>query len=709
MRSNNLKVKQRDLKDCGPACIASIAAHYNTYVPVAKIRDIAGTDKKGTSALGLIKAFESIGMMARGFRCKESYLDHIPVPTVAHFVLKNNVQHYVVVYNVSKNRVKIMDPASGSYRYLSREEFLSTWSGVLIITAPGKDYQPHGQKISNEKRFWYLLKPHKKIIIQAIFGALLYTLLGFSTSVYIQKLTDYMVVFKLKQALHVAGIIMIFIILFQIVLSVIKNAMILKTGQLIDARLIIGYYRHLLKLPQRFFDSMRVGEIISRINDAGKIRQFLSDSFINIILNAMIILFSVIILFVMHRELALIVVFIIPAYASIYYITNRLNKKQERKIMERSALLESQLVESLQNIRTVKQLNLENEMADKTEWRFIDLLNAGYRSGMNAIFSSSGSEFINKSFTLLLLWSGALLILRDELTLGQLISFYTILGYMSGPASRLIGVNRIYQNANIAADRLFEIMELNDKNSNGTMEVNDLNACDIQFREVDFAYGTRGALFKNLNLLIKEGNCTVIRGESGSGKSTIAHLITGLYRIDSGSLTIGNIPVRDIQSASLFRSIAVVPQHTDIFSGSLVSNIAAGAGNPDYNKAMELCQRLGMHDLIDSLPFGLHTLIGERGFTLSGGERQRISIARALYRDPSIIILDEATSSLDAESESRVMKIMKEEKKRGKTVLIISHKNTFLEEADMIITINKGKVEELADHTGCLKSTSERG
>jgi ATP-binding cassette, subfamily C, bacteriocin exporter len=693
-RNRQIKIRQRDVTDCGPACIASVAAWHQSFIPVARIRQIAGTDQKGTSALGLVRAFEAIGMTAKGVRCKADYLHQIPFPAIAHMVLSNKLHHYLVIYGVSEKKVKIMDPATGRIENRKRKEFEQQWSGILIISAPGGTFQPAGKEITNRKRFLYLMKPHRRIFVQAIIGAMLYTLLGFSTSVYIQKLTDYIIVFQLKQALHIAGIIMLLLIVFQLVLSAVKNTMILRTGQLIDARLILGYYKHLLRLPQQFFDSMRVGEIISRINDAAKIRQFLSDTFINIVLNVMILIFSCIILFLFHWKLALLVTMILPAYGVIYAITNRINRKQERIIMEKSAELESQLVESINNIRTVKQLNLEQVMSEKMEWRFIDLLKAGYKSGTNAIFSGTSSDFVSKIFTLFLLWTGAVLIFRNELTIGQMLSFYTILGYMSGPASGLIGINRIYQNAIIAADRLFEVMELESPDNSGKIETESLAEKEITFRNVCFSYGSRGDLFKNLHLTIEPGKITVIVGESGSGKSSLAQLITGLYEINKGSISIGNHMLSQYSHESLSKCIAVVPQQTELFSGSILENIAPGEIHPDLETIMEICSKVGLNGLLTNLPRGINTQVGENGFSLSGGERQKISLARALYRSPSIIILDEATSSLDTESEERVMRLITEERDQGKTIVVITHRLSALSYADKVLIMDKGKVME---------------
>jgi len=690
-KSAAVKVKQRDITDCGPASVVSVAAYHGTHVSVAQVRQEAGTDKKGTTAFGLVKALESAGLTGKGIRCSESHLSGVPMPAIAHMVLENGLHHFVVLQAVSARHVRLMDPARGKILRMRKRDFAARWTGILIIAAPGRDYQPAGERVTNRSRFLYLMRPHRGIMVQAVIGALVYTLLGFSTSIYIQKLTDYIIAFNLKRALFVAGIVMLVLILFQVVLKMIKNVMVLRVGQLIDARLIMGYYRHLLRLPQRFFDSMRIGEIVSRINDAGKIRQFLSDTSITTILNILILVLSVILMFFFHRGLALLVALILPSYALIYGITNMLNRRQERRLMEKGAELESQLVESLQNIRTVKQLNLDRKMSSAFECRFIDLMQSGYRSGLNSIFSSTSTEFISRVFTLLLLWSASILIFRGELTLGQMLSFYTLLGYMSGPAAGLVGINKVYQNAMIAADRLFEIMDL-DTGEAGHIEAEDFTGMDIRFSDVEFSYGGRGMLFNELNLLIPAGSITLLAGESGSGKSTIASLIMGLYQPDSGLIKIGPHRIGHYRTDVLSRQIGIVPQHTDLFAGSLLENIALGDQHPDTEKVTAICIRLGLANLIDRLPGGLNAQVGEKGQLLSGGERQRISIARTIYRDPSILIFDEPTSSLDHRARQLIIGLIGEERDRGRTILLITHNVHEFDCADQVFRLEDGKI-----------------
>ncbi|MDR3287452.1 MAG: peptidase C39, partial [Prevotellaceae bacterium] len=426
----DIKIKQRDITDCGAACLASVAEHYKLKLPVSRVRQIAGTDKRGTNALGMVTAAEQLGFESKGVKGRAESLSKIPLPAIAH-LMRNNLQHYVVIYAVHKNNLTYMDPADGNLHKETIEEFAKTWSGVLILLVPGEMFKTDDTKVSIYKRFWFLLQPHRSVVFQSLFGAGVYTLLGLSTSIYIQKITDHVFVSGNKNLLNLLSIAMILILLIQIFVSVSKSIFMLNTGQKIDARLILGYYKHLLKLPQRFFDTMRVGEIISRINDAVKIRVFINDVVISLIVNVFIVVFSFALMFIYSWQLALILLISIPLYIIIYLITNKLNKKRERKLMEDNAELESQLVESLNSVKTIKQFGIEDFANIKTENKFIRLLDSVYKSSINSFFSTNSSEFISRIFTIIILWIGSYFVIDSLITPGELLSFYALIGYLT--------------------------------------------------------------------------------------------------------------------------------------------------------------------------------------------------------------------------------------------------------------------------------------
>ncbi|SDC59011.1 bacteriocin-processing peptidase. Cysteine peptidase. MEROPS family C39 [Algoriphagus faecimaris] len=690
----NIKIKQRDITDCGAACLASVAAFYKLELPVAKIRQMASTDQKGTNILGLIEAATKMGFSAKGVRGEFDALLDVPMPVIAHVIVKKVLHHYVVLYKVTDKQVEYMDPGDGQIHRVTPEAFKEMWTGVLVLLMPNEEFQALNQKVGTWSRFWFLVRPHSSVMIQSLLGAVVYTILGLSTSIYVQKIIDHVFIGRNTNLLNLLSVAMIVLLVFQLFIGTFKTLFIIKVGQRIDARLILGYYKHLLSLPQRFFDTMRVGEIISRINDAVKIRAFINDVSISFLVNVFIIIFSFALMFTFYWKLALVMLLLIPLYAVIYWISNRLNKKVERRLMEESAELESQLVESITSASTIKRFGAEDHANIKTEMRFVALLRTVYRSGLNSVFSGTSSEAVSRLFTIILLWVGAGYVLQNEITPGELMSFYALTGYLTGPISSLIGMNKTIQNALIAADRLFEIMDLEVEKSEETFPIKKSDVGDISFLEVSFRYGSRANVFEGLSLTFPKGKISGVIGESGSGKSTLVSLLQNLYPLQSGNIYIGEHDIKFVDNTSLRRIVSVVPQRIDLFAGNVLENIALGNYQPDMQRVVHICHRLGMMDFVESLPNGFGTYLGENGAALSGGQKQRIAIARALYRDPEILILDEATASLDPDSEQFVQQAIRMLATEGKTIIFITHRLAAVQEFDRLYVLDKGKLVE---------------
>jgi len=689
-----VKIKQRDITDCGAACLASVAAHYKLNMPIAKIRQLAGTDKKGTNVLGMIEAAQKMGFHAKGVRGEWDSLFKIPMPTIAHIIVNEKLEHYVVLIRATKDSIEVMDPGDGEFHKIPHEDFRKSWTGVLVILIPGDNFQPKSEKVSTTTRFWHLVKPHKGVLLHALLGAVLFAVLGLSTSIYVGKIVDYAIPGGNYNLLNLLGIAMLLIVGLRVVLSSLQSVFVLKIGQKIDATLILGYYQHLLRLPQSFFDNMRVGEIISRINDAVKIRIFVNDVTVNLIVNILILIVSFLLMFSFYWKLAAIMLIVIPLYATTYFILNQMNKKVQRKIMENSADLEAHLVESLNSASTIKRFGLEEFSNLKTETRFVSLLNTLYHSGLNNIFSLVSTGLISQVITIVLLWVGAGFVLENTITPGELLSFYSIIGYFTGPVSGIIGFNKTYQDAKIASDRLFEIFDLKIEDETDKIILKPEHIGDIRFQNVDFRYGTRVDVFKDLNLSLQFGKVTAIVGESGSGKTTLISLLQNIYPIQNGNIYFGSHDISYFTNDSLRELVVVVPQNIDLFAGNIIENIAIGEFTPDMERILNICNQLGMTDFIEQLPGRFNTYIGENGASLSGGQKQRIAIARALYRNPEILILDEATSSLDFIAEGYVQRTVKLMKEKGKTVIVIAHRLSTIALSDHIVVLEKGNVVE---------------
>jgi ABC-type bacteriocin transporter len=694
-----IKIKQHDITDCGAACLASICAFYGLRFPVSRIRQYAFTDKKGTNVLGLVQAANKLGLSAKGVRAVSEALDVIPKPAIAHLIVKEVLHHYVVVYKVTKTHITYMDPADGLMHNKVREEFEKEWTNVLVLMEPDESFRVGNEKKSIVSQFFSLLAPHKSVMFQAIFGALVYSILGLSTSVYIGNITDYVLVDKNINLLNLMGILMIVILLLRTFIGSMKSILALKTGQRIDAALILGYYKHLLTLPQQFFDTMRVGEIISRVNDAVKIRNFINNVSLDLVVDVMILFFTSCLMFVYSWKLAAVTLLSAPLFFLVFWGFNRLNKKYQRRIMESAADLESQLVESINSISTIKRFGIEEYANLKTEARFVHLLKNMFRSIYGAIVAQGGIQFISTGVTIAVLWVGSMFVIDQELTPGELMLFYSLVGYVLSPISSLITSNQTIQDALIAADRLFQIMDL-ERESDDSQKVELMPEMigDVSFDNVEFRYGSRRKVFESLNLKIEKGKTTAVIGESGSGKTTLISLMQHIYPIQSGQIRIGEFDIAQVTNTSLRKIVGTVPQQIELFAGSIAENIAIGDLHPDMKRIIDLSEQLGLKEFIEKLPQNYMTYIGEHGTSLSGGERQRIAIARALYKEPEILIFDEATSSLDSVSEKYVKQTLKNLADKGKTIVVIAHRLSTVRDADAIVVLDNGQVVQQGVH-----------
>ncbi len=684
-----IKIKQHDLTDCGPACLASISSYYERYCSIAQIRLLAGTNRRGTNLKGLMEAAKQLGFDVKGVKGKYPSLYQVPKPAIAHLITDGQLQHFVVIYQIKKNAIKIMDPATGRIKNMSKGHFSQQWTGVLLLLTPRTTFKTSKQKMSILMRFWLLLKPHKTAFLIALLAAITYGLLGLSTSIYLQKITDQVLFEDNLVLLNKMSLLMLFLVIIQLLIGLLKDFVLLKIDHRLDSKIILEFYARLLQLPQQFFDNMQLGELISRMNDAIKIRYFINQTAMSMLVNVLAIICAFSLMLFYYWKLAMVTIGIIPTYFIIYLITRHYDKKTERKLMQRSADFESQMVESLGAIRSIKSFGLVADSKLRAASRFQQLLQVAYRSSANSILSRASLVSTTQLFTIGILWIGSYFTLSKKITPGELLSFYAIIAYITTPISSLISSNKSIHHAFIAADRLFEIMDLETHENSIDDPISIEKKGDICFRNVSFRYGSRSLLFHEINCSIVSGCATAIIGESGSGKSTLMALVQRLYPIQAGSISIAGVELNKITLKSLRNHISVVPQRIELFTGSILENIAIGDEDPDVDRIVSICNYLGILPFIKSFPQGFDTLIGNNGARLSGGQKQRLAIARALYKSFEVLILDEPTSSLDSISKKFMYRLMKDLKDRNKTVVIIAHHLGVLKEVDSIIFIDK--------------------
>jgi len=692
-------VKQADISDCGTAAVVSLAGSFGLRLPIASVRLSLNTNKTGTTALALVRGLQALGFTAKAVKGPIEALPTVPLPAIAHCRLQNGLLHYVVLAKWGKKHATVMDPALGRIEKWPHDKFKAVWTGVLILAAPGERFTPGDRTTSPWRRLWGLLQPNAALLAQTFFGVLASTILGLGMAIFVQKIIDDVIPDANGQLLNLLGVAMLLILAFRLLIGVFQSLLSMLLAQRIDVSLITAYYKRLMRLPQPFFDSMRVGEITSRVVDAFKIRNFLNGTLINLMLNPLIVVFALTAMFWYSWKLAVFSLALVPCNAAIYWVVNRFNCVYQRRIMERSADFDAQLVESLNAQQTVRRFGLEEYSELRTETRLVQLLRAVWRVALGAVGSGTAGTLVTQAYMILLLWIGGRLVLDATLTPGELMSCYTLANYLTGPIASIIGMNASIQDALVATDRLFDIMDLEMEKDQGTIVLGGEGgrgaAGGVRFEKVSFNHAGRVGTLQDVSFEASRGRITVLVGESGCGKSTVLSLLQRLYTPSGGRIFIGEHDIQYYSLASVRRAVAVVPQQTVLLSGTVVENIAPGEFEPDMERVLGVCREVGILETIEKLPQGFLTFLSENGANLSGGQRQRLALARALYRDAPILILDEPSSALDAQSEKLLMDVLRGQRDAGKTILLAAHSRSLLEIADQVVTLAAGKVAKV--------------
>jgi ATP-binding cassette subfamily B protein len=689
--------RQHDVTDCGAACLAYVFHRHGLDISISAIRQQAGTNRSGTTALGLVDTAKSCGFEAKGIRCKFDDLRSVALPGIAHVLTDSGHQHYVVVCSIGKKSMRVMDPAVGRVAKWSLEKFRACWTNVFLVLSPSLNFVPSKKNDSAWSRLLVLLRPQKAILTQAFVGVVLSTILSLSGAIYIQKIVDNVIVDGNRNLLHLLGIAMFAILLVRLAISYFQSVLMLRSAQKIDAGLILGYYRHLMRLPQSFFDTMRVGEITARVRDAVAVRDFLNGTILSLILNPLILVVALIAMFTYSWKLALFSLALVPANLAIYLASDWLNKRYQREIMERSADFDSQLVESLHAMSVVRSCGMEDEMSFRCETRLVRFLKRVWAASKAGLVIGTSGSLVTQAYSIGLLWIGASLVLDSALTAGELMSCNALAGYITGPIVAIIGMNASIRTATTATDRLYEILDLEREKDEGVAELTLEKDFEIVLDKVTFRYAGHLATLKDISLRFRSGTITALIGKSGCGKSTILSVLQRLYLPESGKISVGNIDIQHVRLESLREHISYVPQRIDLLAGSFLENIAPNETQPDMVRVVELCRRVGILEFAENLPRGLQSMVTENGANLSGGQRQRLAIVRALYLDAPIVLMDEPSSALDSESEDMLMDALKEMRARGKLVILAVHNRRLLSLCDRIVEIDDGRV--LADGT----------
>lgn len=687
---------QQSAADCGVACLVMVSRYWGKQFSVNRLRDIANVDRNGTSLRGLSGAAESIGFSTRPVKASLNQFAKQSLPAIAHWEGK----HYVVVYEITSKQVIVGDPAIGQ-KTLTHKAFITDWTGYVLLLQPTAQFRDTQEDKSSFWEFFELLKPHRVVLAEVLFASILIQIFGLVTPLFTQLILDRVVVQRSELTLTAVGWGLLLFGLFRVAMMGLRQYLLDHTANRIDLALIVGFIRHTLRLPLSFFESRYVGDIISRVQENRKIQRFLSGEALSILLDLLTVFIYLGLMFWYSWQMALLSLAIVPPFFLLALIATPFLQRISREIFGALNSESSYLIEALTGVRTIKSVAVEQTV----RWHWEGLLNKAIRTTFSGQVISNSlqifSNIIEAVATTGLLWYGAHLVIKNQLTIGQLVAFNMLLGHIIQPFQRLTVLWNQLQEVIISVERINDVLEAEPEEN---LEQKPRQALpmllgDIRFDRLTFRYHPDSDIniLENLSFHIKPGQMAALIGRSGSGKTTISKLVLGLYPPTEGRILIDGQDLMSLSLQSLRQQVGVVDQDTFLFGSTIRENISLGHSEASLEAVMEAAHMAGADEFIKKLPMGYETQIGEGGGLLSGGQRQRIAIARALLGNPRLLILDEATSHLDTESE-RIIQTNLTKILRGRTSIVIAHRLSTIRNADVILVLDRGILVESGTH-----------
>ena len=693
-------VPQIDARDCGVAALASIAKFYGSDFSLAHLRELAKTNKEGTTALGIVKAADKMGFETRPVQADKTLFDmsDVPYPFIVHVNKEGKLQHYYVVYQIKKDYLIIGDPdPSVKITKMSKERFFSEWTGVAIFLAPKPSYQPHKDKKNGLLSFLPLIFKQKSLIAYIVLSSLLVTIINIGGSYYLQGILDEYIPNQMKSTLGIISVGLVITYILQQVMSFSRDYLLTVLSQRLSIDVILSYIRHIFELPMSFFATRRTGEIISRFTDANSIIDALASTILSLFLDVSILILVGGVLLAQNPNLFLLSLISIPIYMFIIFSFMKPFEKMNHDVMQSNSMVSSAIIEDINGIETIKSLTSEENRYQNIDSEFVDYLEKSFKLNKYSILQTSLKQGTKLVLNILILWFGAQLVMSSKISIGQLITFNTLLSYFTTPMENIINLQTKLQSAKVANNRLNEVYLVE---SEFQVQENPVHSHflmgDIEFNDLSYKYGFGRDTLTDINLTIKQGDKVSLVGVSGSGKTTLAKMIVNFFEPYKGHISINHQDIKNIDKKVLRRHINYLPQQAYIFNGSILENLTLGGNNiisqEDILKACELAE---IRQDIERMPMGYQTQLSD-GAGLSGGQKQRIALARALLTKASVLILDEATSGLDVLTEKKVIDNLMS--LTDKTILFVAHRLSIAERTNRVIVLDQGKIIEVGSH-----------
>ena len=663
-------IKQQDLKDCGAICLECVIKYYNGYVPLEKIREDTCTNASGTTAFHLIKAAEEYGFDAMGIRVKDINDKNIYLPAIAHVVLKNGLEHFIVVYKIDKNYVWVMDPAKGKLK-IKKDDFKAIWDNILILLTPISEIIHYDRKTNIFSVLLKLTSKNKITFTKICLINLIFMILTITSSFYFQIALSFIETGQDNNFIKFIVMVFATIALFKVIMAYIKNYYLTFFNKNIDTEIFTSFLSHILNLPLKFMQNRSTGEIISRVQELGEIKDLLSEVFTNILLNSVLIIGSIIALFLINDKLFLLLCLIIIIYTVISLVFTKPIYIKVKENLEIATDFNNVLVETVEMNSSIKNLNLTNNFIKKLEDKLILMLKSSFNltniiNNINLI-----KNFVYEIGLFAVISYGIYLVYIGKLNILSLISFNSIVMYLFNPIKEIMDLIPKINYIRASFNKITEFINIEEEQQSSVLK--KINNQNIEFKNVTYSYNKFSNILTKINFLIKSKEKVLLIGESGCGKSTICRLIYKYISNYSGEIKINNESEKDYDIKSIRNEIAYVNQEEKLFSGTIKENILCYR-NIDEEAFLKVAKICKIEEIINKKPNRYETVINANLNNLSGGEKQRIILARGLLKKAKIIILDEALSEVNISLEKEIIDNIKEYY-NDSTLIYISHKD----------------------------------
>ncbi len=698
-------ILQLEQSDCGVACLLSIIKYYEGTNSIENLRSLSGTDKQGTTLLGLYEVATKLGFDAEGIRANIDFLKKNEDPVILHFQIVKHYHHYIVCYNYNAQKgFLIGDPAKG-ISYISEEELEKSWvsKNCLVLFANETFITTKEASKTQKKYFFDLIKEDQKLLIFSIIIGVFVAGLGMAMSIFSQKLIDDILPSHKINKLITGIVLLSVVLLARVGFMILREFFLLQQSKDFNNRINNQFYSSLLHLPKPFFDTRKIGELIARLNDTQRIQSVIKMLASNLIIDVLVAIISIVFLFLYSWQVAVISLISLPFYFYIIYRSNAKIISSQRAVMQGYALNESNYVSSMQGIATIKNNNCQDDFSKVNNIIFGNFQDKIFNLGKINIQLSWQSGLSSVIFLIGILIYTSIAVFHKEMKLGEVMAVLGISGSLLPSVANLALISIPINEAKIAFSRMFEFASIEKEKEDG-IEIFTIE--NIKINNLSFRFAGRKELFSKLNIQIEKGKLTAIVGESGSGKSTLGQILQRFYQFEKGEIRVNNqYQLSEIELKRYRDLIGVIPQEITIFNGTVVDNILIGkTENPE--KLIQFLQEYGFEPYFKQLPQGLNTLLGEEGINLSGGQKQLIALARALYKKPQLLILDEATAAMDRNTEKFTIDLLQKVKENC-GIFFISHRLNMLKNiADTIYILENKVITGHGTHNELMKTSN---